>query len=629
MIFISRLSNLLSKNTLIIIAFATFALAGCGGGGGGGSSSSAPIAQSGSLTTAKNTPANGALVATDPEGNALTYRIVNNASNGTAVITDTATGAYTYTPNPGFAGSDAFTFRANDGSQDSNEATISIQILNSAPVAQNGNLTVNQDTASNGTLVATDADNDSLVYTLVTNGNRGTAVITDAATGAYTYTPNTGVNGTDTITFKANDGTTDSNVATISILIINSPPVAQDGNLTVNQDTAGNGTLVATDAENDSLIYSIVSNGSKGTAVITDTATGAYTYTPNPGENGDDTFTFKANDGTSDSNTATISVTINSAPVAESGCGTIPQTQTLMGQLMASDSDSNLLMFNLDADGSGGAGPIFTANGGTVTLTDQTTGAFDYVPASVGGRGSDTFSYQVSDPDGNVDSAAETVIVDIKIMPFGDSITSGLVSASPVLPAAGDRVGYRKPLHDTLITDGFSFDFVGSVTLGDNLFADAETESYGGWTASQLAFGRTPTVGDDGIRAWLTGNPADIVLVHAGTNGLDTDAQGDGITAILNEIDVWESTVGNPVTVLLAMIIDQDPINADVTTLNTNILNIAASRPTDDIVIVDQQGALVYPADLNDELHPNPGGYDKMSGAWSDTLKTILDKCPP
>jgi len=547
MIFISRLSNLFSKNTLIAFAFATFALAGCGGGGGSNDSGdnppplSPPIAENGSLTTVKNTPAIG-------------------------------------------------------------------------------------------TLIATNADDDSLVYSIVRNGSLGTAFITDTATGAYTYTPNQGEDGADTFTFKANDGTTDSNVATISVQITNNPPVAQDGNLTTNQDTAGNGTLVAADADNDSLVYSIVSNGSKGTAVITDTATGAYTYTPSPGDNGADTFTFKANDGTSDSNTATISVTINAAPVAESGCGTIPQAQTLMGQLMASDSDSNLLMFNLNADGSGITGPITTANGGTVTLTDQTTGAFDYVPASVGGRGSDSFSYQVSDPEGNVDSAAETVIVDIKIMPLGDSITSGLTSGSPVLPAAGDRVGYRKPLHDTLITDGFSFDFVGSVTLGDNLFADADTESYGGWTASQLANGMTgfPT---DGIRAWLTDNPADIVLVHAGTNGLDTDVQGDGITAILDQIDVWESSPGgNPVTVLLAEIIDQNPIEPKVTTLNTNIRDMPMDRPTDDIVVVNQHDALNYltdPIDLNDQLHPNTTGYGKMATTWLNKLETIIDKCPP
>jgi len=539
MIFvISRLHRLFSRNILITIAFATFALAGCGGGGGGGgSSSSAPIAENGSLTTVKSTSAIG-------------------------------------------------------------------------------------------TLIATDADDDSLVYTIVRDGSKGTAVITDTATGAYTYTPNLGEDGTDTFTFKANDGTTDSNVATVSVQITNNAPVAQDGNLTVNQDTAGNDTLTATDADNDSLVYSIVTNGSRGTAVITDTASGAYTYTPNPGENGADTFTYKANDGTVDSNIATIAITINAAPVAESGCSTTPQAQTLNGQLMASDSDSNLLMFDLKADGSEGAGPITTANGGTVTLTDQTTGTFDYVPASAGGRGSDTFSYQVSDPEGNVDSAAETVIVDIKIMPFGDSITDGVTNGNTGQPVSNQRVGYRKPLYTSLINDGFSFDFVGSKTVGGNILNDAQTESHPSWTASELALGQLMN-GTDGIYAWLTANPADIVLVHAGTNGLAGDTAGNGVTAILNQIDVWESSLGgNPVTVLLAEIIDQDPIDSDVTDYNANIVNIAAGRPDIDGTI-DQFSALTYPDDLNDQLHPNTSGYGKMADTWFSKLQTIIDKCPP
>ncbi len=543
MIFIGRLSNLFSKNTLVTIAIATFALAGCGGGGGnnsGGDSSSAPIAENGSLTTVKNTSAIG-------------------------------------------------------------------------------------------TLIATDADDDSLVYSIVRNGSLGTVVITDTATGAYTYTPNPGEDGADSFTFKANDGTTDSNVATVSIQITNNAPVAQDGNLTVNQDTAGNDTLIATDADNDSLVYSIVTNGSRGTALITDTATGAYTYTPNPGDNGADSFTFKANDGTSDSNTATIAVTINAAPVAESGCGTTPQAQTLSGQLMATDSDSNLLWFELEADGSGGEGPITTDNGGTVTLTNQTTGTFDYVPASEGGRGSDTFSYQVRDNTSNVDSAVETVIVDIKIMPLGDSITSGLTDGftNPQLPLANLRVGYRKPLYDSLIADKFTFDFVGSRILGqDDTPIDPDTESHGGWTAQELADGKLMN-GTDGIYAWLTANPADIVLLHAGTNGLDIDDQGAGITAILDEIDRWEIDPGNnPVTVLLAEIIDQDPTNTKVMTLNANIVDIAAGRPDIDGTI-DQFTALTYPDDLNDQFHPNPTGYGKMATTWFNKLQTIIDKCPP
>ena len=100
----------------------------------------------------------------------------------------------------------------------------------------------------------------------------------------------------------------------------NTAPVASNGTLAVVENTPASGTLSATDADANSLTYSIVSNGSKGTAAITNTTTGAYTYTPTAGQTGQDTFTFKVNDGTVDSNTATITLSI-SASVSNGGSG--------------------------------------------------------------------------------------------------------------------------------------------------------------------------------------------------------------------------------------------------------------------------------------------------------------------
>ncbi|PYQ97912.1 MAG: hypothetical protein DMF97_13405, partial [Acidobacteria bacterium] len=68
---------------------------------------------------------------------------------------------------------------------------------------------------------ATDIDGPSLTYSLVTTGAaaHGTVTITNASTGAYSYTPDANYNGPASFTFKANDGTLDSNTATISITV--------------------------------------------------------------------------------------------------------------------------------------------------------------------------------------------------------------------------------------------------------------------------------------------------------------------------------------------------------------------------------------------------------------------------
>ena len=275
----------------------------------------APTAENGTLSTDEDTDGTSTLVATDNDGDALTYSIADNGSKGTAVITNATTGAYTYTPDANENGEDTFTFRANNGTADSNTATITVTITpkNDVPVAADGVLTTNEDTAGSSTLVATDVDDgDTLTYSVVANGSKGTVAITDTATGAYTYTPTQGESGTDTFTFKVNDGTEDSDTGTITVTINSlGKPMAENGALNAKEDTEANGTLSATDADEDPLTYSIVVNGTKGTAEITDTATGDYTYTPNQGETGTDTFTFKANDGTADSNIATITVTIS------------------------------------------------------------------------------------------------------------------------------------------------------------------------------------------------------------------------------------------------------------------------------------------------------------------------------
>ncbi|HSW56914.1 MAG TPA: Ig-like domain-containing protein, partial [Dehalococcoidales bacterium] len=89
---------------------------------------------------------------------------------------------------------------------------------NSAPVAAEQSVLVKLDTPKTITLAAQDADGDALVYTLVSGPSHG---ILSAITGnTLTYTPSAGYNGPDSFTFKANDGTADSNAATVNIVIV-------------------------------------------------------------------------------------------------------------------------------------------------------------------------------------------------------------------------------------------------------------------------------------------------------------------------------------------------------------------------------------------------------------------------
>src|SRR5699024_401331 len=127
------------------------------------------------------------------------------------------------TPDAGYAGADDFRFQVNDGYADSNDATVVVNVANQPPVASDGTLTTDKNVAAKGTLEASDADGDPLGYSIVVPPGHG-AITLDAATGAYTYTPATDYFGSDDFTFKANDGQSDSNVATVSIAVNGSAP---------------------------------------------------------------------------------------------------------------------------------------------------------------------------------------------------------------------------------------------------------------------------------------------------------------------------------------------------------------------------------------------------------------------
>lgn len=94
----------------------------------------------------------------------------------------------------------------------------------------------------------------------------------------------------------------------------NTAPIATDGSLTVDAGSSVSGTLEANDPDGESFTFALVDNGSKGTAVLDDASTGAFTYTANAGSSGDDTFTFEVTDirGLT-SNVATMTVDIRSA----------------------------------------------------------------------------------------------------------------------------------------------------------------------------------------------------------------------------------------------------------------------------------------------------------------------------
>jgi VCBS repeat-containing protein len=188
-----------------------------------------PTANSDSYNTTEDTPlivpASGVLANdTDPENALLTAVLVTTTSHG--ALTLNANGSFSYSPHDNFFGSDSFTYRANDGTSDSNLATVTISVspVNDAPVAAADGYTVDQDSvlsiAAQGVL-SNDSDVDGDTLTAIAwsgNSAQGGQVVLNS-NGSFTYTPPTGFSGTDTFSYRASDGSLTSNWATVSIAV--------------------------------------------------------------------------------------------------------------------------------------------------------------------------------------------------------------------------------------------------------------------------------------------------------------------------------------------------------------------------------------------------------------------------
>ncbi len=165
-----------------------------------------------------------------------------------------------------------------------------------------------------------------------------------AADGGFTYTPAANYNGSDSFTYRASDGTVNSNTVTVSLTItaVNDAPTVVADAYSTNEDTALNKqpgdvrrarpTTATSRATPSRLI--LVTQPSHGSVSMFD-PDGTFRYTPAANFNGTDTFTYRATDGTTTSAPATVTITVtpvNDVPVAVADAYTTPEDVQLVGR---------------------------------------------------------------------------------------------------------------------------------------------------------------------------------------------------------------------------------------------------------------------------------------------------------
>ena len=212
---------------------------------------------------------------------------------------------------------------------------------------------------------------------------------------------------------------------------------------------------------------------------------------------------------------------------------------------------------------------------------------------------------------------------EFKIMPLGDSITKGVIIGDET-----DVTGYRDDLQTLLDTEtetyNFSYDFVGSQSDGSGF--DTDHEGHEGEEANYIR---------DNVSAWLSANPADIVILHIGTN--DLFALG-AINSTINEISDIISTIGKSRITLLCSLVprfDTEARDDSTTKINGRIKSLSYQKikegykvyyvGANEVIKTNSNWKNAY---FSDEVHLNSAGYNIMAQVIFDVIMNAINPTP-
>jgi len=355
--------------------------------------------------------------------------------------------------------------------------TIGLGSVNDEPIfAQGGNITVDEDSGNfsqnwaTGILqaaglagspqTASDENSQTISFVFLSNSNSGlfSAGPAIAADGKLTFTPALNQNGNAVVTVVArdsgssaspNDNESEVKTFTISVTAANDPPVGVSDSFTTTEDqllspattTAG---LLPNDSDPDGNSFSVIpgnTTSAQGASVVL-RADGTFDYDPRQalalqalkaGEVRADTFTYRLLDSTGDQSqavTVTISVNgINDSPIAVNDIISVAPSATTAIDVLKNDIDPDS-PFNLTSLQLG----LLPSNG---TVSKLANGQFTYTP-NPGFRGSDSFTYQISDTTGLISNEA-TVTVGVNRPPVAIAdLVSLLTNGSIVINVLGN-----------------------------------------------------------------------------------------------------------------------------------------------------------------------------------------------
>ncbi|WP_375389767.1 Ig-like domain-containing protein [uncultured Amnibacterium sp.] len=266
------------------------------------------------VSTPLNTAIKITLTGTDPDGDLLNF-LLNDPKPQHGTLTG-STPNLTYTPAPGYVGTDTFGFKVDDGKAQSPAPgiiTITVAKPNTPPVATNISAWTIQNRPVGVSLGGSDPDGDTFTFNTPSDPAHGTVALTGTP-GRVVYTPDRWFNGLDTFTYTVTDskGAT-SAPATVSVVVrgFKHRPIAYDQSVATGVRQPVKIVLNGWSGDGDDLDFAVIDGPDHGRLI--QQSDGVVIYVPDRHFRGYDSFDFvvRDEDGRS-SRPATVDIKVKS-----------------------------------------------------------------------------------------------------------------------------------------------------------------------------------------------------------------------------------------------------------------------------------------------------------------------------
>ncbi len=474
----------------------------------------------------------GTVTAADPDGDSFSY----SSNSSFPFEVDSSTGEIRYADSSMLTVGNQYNFTVNANDMyGSGSATVTIDVVapNQPPVANADTSTTPYATAVTVDVLANDSDPEGEALTLVSVSTpaHGQAVLSN---GQVVYTPNSSFAGDEAFTYVVADPEGNSSTGNVTVTVTNNPPVAVDDQVTTDSQTAVTVDVLGNDSdpEGSALSVASVAQPAHGSVALVN---GDVVYTPDGVFLGDETFDYTVQDAAGATATATVTVTVapleltavdDTVNVAQDGAGVIGVTDN---DLIPQGSTLTVTIGSAATNGSAAVNGL----------------SIEYAPTA-GYVGLDSFTYTLTDQDGNTSTATVNVTVFANEPPVAADddleIEAGSGKVLDVLANDSDPEGGPLTIVEASAT------WLGTVTIApgqdgepDQLVYDSPADTYGIETVTYTIadeWGRTATAT---ATVWISPRPApdiaDLGLVN------DTGDVGDRVSTDVRVTGTVETSI--------------------------------------------------------------------------------------